>query len=412
MTPVPGLSPEEGGDGVHVAIVTNAYAPRIGGITAYLGDLAQGLMAERIPTRVFSMPEVFNRVDEPQLGRRGWRRTVHLVFVGFFVLKTLLLLLSVRLRSEHTIVHSHSASYCLLICLFAKAMGCVGLHTFHSPLTGDSLILRRLVPKADACVFVSSSLRDLYAERGITSPRPRIIPGAVNLTVFRPPTAAERQVSRESLSDLLPGVAEGRPVILFVGRIVFDKGVDVLLASCDELFAREDKPTVVIVGPPETSPEGESFFRECTSRIRSSGWHGRIALMGPVMPQRLRQLYWASDIFVCPSRWQEPSPIVVIEALACGLPVVASRVGGLPERIDDGVNGILVTPGDPRDLARGILSILNNRERARVYSSAARGSVVSSYGSELMIDRHLALYRELIADRRHAVGKPPAHLMD
>src|SRR5207245_10377447 len=133
-------------------------------------------------------------------------------------------------------------------------------------------------------------LRDRCPERGLTRPSPRIIPGAVNLSLFRPPTAAERQASRQSLSDLLPGVEKGKPVILFVGRIVLEKGVDVLLASCEELFAREDGPTVVIVGPQETSPAGKSFFSECTSRIRNRGWDGRIALLAAVVPHRFQQL--------------------------------------------------------------------------------------------------------------------------
>jgi glycosyltransferase involved in cell wall biosynthesis len=337
-----------------------------------------------------------NRLDEAAIGHRSWWRTIHLVFVAYFILSTLLRLRGLRHPNEQLVVHSHSASYCLLVAIVAKFMGAaVGIHTFHSPLMRNSLPLRLLTPKADACVFVSFALKTLYADRGITNRDSRIIPGAVDLTRFRPPTPDERHSARVMLARYLPGASDGRPVVLFVGRVVSDKGVDVLLAACDHLFDVADGMSVVIVGPPETSFEGDQFLQECLGYIRARGWEDRVAITGAVAAEQLLQMYWAADLVVCPSRWPEPSPLVVVEALACGLPVVASRIGGLPERIDDGVNGALVAPGNPRELAHAVLSILGPECRGRNYSSAARRSAEAVYGSELLVERHLALYRDL-----------------
>jgi glycosyltransferase involved in cell wall biosynthesis len=385
---------------IRVVVVTNAYFPRIGGITGYLAELVRGLEGHQIPTHVFAMPEPMDRLDEATMGRRGWWRTIHLVFVACFVLTTLLRILSLRHRDECMIVHSHSASYCLFVAVVAKLMGAVGVHTFHSPLMRNSSVLRFLVPKATGCVFVSVALKNLYADRGIAIAESWIIPGAIDLTRFRPPSSGERQAARAALARFLPGVSDRWPVVLFVGRIVSDKGVDVLLAACDDLIGNTDGLGVVIAGPHETSSEGELFLQQCLARIHARRWEGRVVMTGPVAAEQLLQLYWAADILVCPSRWPEPSPLVVAEALACGLPVVASRVGGLPERIDDGVNGALVTPGDPQELARGILLILGEQERRRNHVSAARRSAEVGYGAELMVERHLSLYRELLERSR------------
>jgi glycosyltransferase involved in cell wall biosynthesis len=109
----------------------------------------------------------------------------------------------------------------------------------------------------------------------------------------------------------------------------------------------------------------------------------------------VRSLLWAADVLAMPSR-QEAMPMAALEALACGVPVVGSRVGGIPEIVRDGENGILVPAEDAGALARALDGLLSDPARRNTLSDAA-GRLIAPYGLDVFAERLEARYRDLVA---------------
>ena len=110
--------------------------------------------------------------------------------------------------------------------------------------------------------------------------------------------------------------------------------------------------------------------------------------------QDIPEVMSAMDLFVLPSL-REPFGIVLLEAQACGKPVVATSVGGISEVMKDGYTGILVEPGDSEELAGAILSLLSNREKMRIMGSAGRKMVMDCYNKSSMVKKTEDLYRTI-----------------
>ena len=102
-----------------------------------------------------------------------------------------------------------------------------------------------------------------------------------------------------------------------------------------------------------------------------------------------------ADIFVLPSL-QEGLPNSLLEAMACGLPVVATRIGGVVDIVKDGENGILVEPGDPKGMAEGIVRLFKDQEFARKIARNAFQTIKNSYSIDSIVPRYIELYRQLL----------------
>lgn len=111
----------------------------------------------------------------------------------------------------------------------------------------------------------------------------------------------------------------------------------------------------------------------------------------------LRLAYSAADVFVCPSR-EESFSLTTLESLACGTPVAAFSVGGIPDMVEHGVNGCLAAPHDPEELARGIAYILEDDERRARMGEAARKVVEERYAAPVVARQYRALYEEVLAE--------------
>jgi glycosyltransferase involved in cell wall biosynthesis len=117
--------------------------------------------------------------------------------------------------------------------------------------------------------------------------------------------------------------------------------------------------------------------------------------LGVVAPEEMAEWLRAADLYVHPSR-ADTFPSGVLEALACGTPVVASRVGGIPEQVTD-ETGVLVDPGDPAALAAAIESLLAHPERRARMSRAAAADAQARFGQERQLDAYLSLYADFAA---------------
>jgi glycosyltransferase involved in cell wall biosynthesis len=175
-----------------------------------------------------------------------------------------------------------------------------------------------------------------------------------------------------------PANGDDRPVIGFVGRIEPRKGVLDLIAAAPAIRAGSPGAEVVIVGddPWDAFPDYLAQVRAASDVVHVP-WHDNA-------PGLMRHF----DVLVAPSH-QEPFGTVISEAMAVGTPVVATRVGGLAEVVDDGVTGLLVEPGEPEALAAAVLEVLGHRD---AMSTAARAAA-QRFGADAYADRVEALIR-------------------
>jgi D-inositol-3-phosphate glycosyltransferase len=220
---------------------------------------------------------------------------------------------------------------------------------------------RRIVATADAVVAASGHELEQIARLYDGDPaRVAVIPCGVNLDLFRP---RDRVAARSTLG------LGGGPVVLFVGRLEPLKGADLLIETLPHL----DDPdtTLVIVGGDEQSA---AYRRELRRTAREAGVAARVRFVGAVPQEQLPLYYSAADVCVIPS-FYESFGLVALEAMACGTPVVASRVGGLPGTVHDGENGYLVPWRCAEAFADRIGAVLADTELRRRMSTAALATV-------------------------------------
>jgi len=209
------------------------------------------------------------------------------------------------------------------------------------------------------------------------------VPCGVNLDMFRP-------IAKEEARRQL-GLRDDDRILLFVGRIEPLKGVDILLGAAARL---EEEPDcfVLVVGGDSTARQGEvAHLRDLASAL---GIAERVTFLGAVDHERLPLFYSAADVCVVPS-FYESFGLVALEAMACGTPVVASRVGGLTGTVRDGETGYLIPWRCPEPFAEKIELLLDNEELRRAFGLTAR-EYVERFRWGNVAEATLALYQELI----------------
>lgn len=246
---------------------------------------------------------------------------------------------------------------------------------------GWHLLLERLTePMTAGVVCVSAGVaRHLRRRIGWPARKIVVIPNGIDAARFEAVAPTPR-------SEI--GVDDGAPLALFVGRIARQKGVDVLIEAARIVARSRPDWRLALVGEGPSRAEIEGPTRDdplLAGRIRWLGFRDDV-------PALLR----AADLFVLPSRW-EGMPNAVLEAMAAGTPVVATRVEGTEELIADGRTGRLVPPGDPGALADAILGALSDRAGAARWAEAARAVVLRDHGIDAVVARYEALWRRLLA---------------
>ncbi|MCW2575611.1 MAG: UDP-Glycosyltransferase/glycogen phosphorylase [Modestobacter sp.] len=220
--------------------------------------------------------------------------------------------------------------------------------------------------------------------------RTLVIPPGVDLQRFRP---GDRQQARQRI-----GVAQDAVVLLFVGRIQPLKAPDMLLHAAARMLA--DDPTlrpklqVLVVGAPSGS--GLTEPQRLQELAVALGVTDVVRFLPPQPPERLADHYRAADVAVVPSH-NESFGLVALEAQACGTPVVAAAVGGLPTAVADGVSGLLVPGRDPDDYAAAIRRVLARRQL--LAAGARRHAAAFSWDrtTDSLVDAYAAAMAEMRA---------------
>jgi alpha-maltose-1-phosphate synthase len=240
---------------------------------------------------------------------------------------------------------------------------------------------RLAVEQAERVIAVSAQMRtDILAHFTVSPERVVVIHNGVDANSFH------RTDRRDALARL--GVTP--PYVLFVGRISEQKGIFHLLEASRRLPAGVQ--LVLCAAAPDT-PELERRLAADVAGRPGVRW-----INAMVPREDVVQLYSHAACFVCPSVY-EPFGIINLEAMACGTPVVASAVGGIPEVVVDGETGLLVRPGDPEALADALARLLADPGRGAAMGRAGRRRVEELFAWERIAERTLATYED--ARRAH-----------
>ena len=290
------------------------------------------------------------------------------------------------------IVHTHTAKAGFIGRLAARLAGVpVVVHTYHghvlygyySPLR--SWLLRRmewgLARVSDRLIAVSEQVKNDLVRYGVApAAKIAVVPLGFELTPF---LTSER--FKGAFKEEL-GLDSSTKLVGIVGRIFPIKNHRLFLDTAARLARKDEHVHFVVVGDGILRPEMERYARELGlgSRVHFTGWR-----------RDLPRIYASLDVLVISSD-NEGTPVSAIEAMASEVPVVATRVGGLPDLIIDGVTGYLVPPRDPDALAAAVARILQDSQTAARLGTAAREHVRERYVLERLIADVDQLYQELL----------------
>ncbi len=271
----------------------------------------------------------------------------------------------------------------------------------------SSWMEKTAIHDADAIIAVSNGTKeDVLRAYDVDPARVHVIYNGIDL--------AEYQKTADTTALGTFGVDPAVPYVLFVGRITRQKGVTHLVEAIR--YLPPGTQVVLCAGAPDT-PEIAAEMRAKVDEARA--FNPRVVWIEKMVskPEAI-QLYSNAQVFCCPSVY-EPFGIINLEAMACRAPVVASATGGIKEVVVDGETGYLVPfeqdpvtsfPKDPerfaRDLAAKLSDLLADPAKCRRFGDAGRRRVEAKFAWDAIADQTIALYRELIEQKKRIAGKP------
>jgi glycosyltransferase involved in cell wall biosynthesis len=282
------------------------------------------------------------------------------------------------------LVHTHGYRADLLAGAAAGDLRLPRVSTFHG-FTGGGWKNRlyeylqiRAARRCDAVIAVSAPIQGRLVRSGVLPARVHLVPNAL----ARREALLDRAAARAEL-----GLAPEATVIGWIGRLSLEKGPDVLLRAVPDLGDPGWQVSMIGEGPLRSLLRQTSDQLGIAERVR---WHG-------LVPDAAR-CYAAFDCVVLSSR-TEGTPIVLLEAMAGGIPVVATRVGGVPDVMRED-EGFLVPPEAPAALAAAVRSVLTDRGAAASRAARAAARIARDYAPGPWLDRHAELYRSILATGR------------
>ena len=256
---------------------------------------------------------------------------------------------------------------------------------FNFAGTGNSkTFLRWVLQGCDHVATVSRDLSEKIVRDFAIAQKVTVVPNGVDLECFRP---RDKSGTRRIL-----GLSDQVPVILYAGRITESKGVGYLAAAMPAVVKECEDVVFVLLGEGNLRLKISKFGEEM-------GIRQHILFAGYRPHDELPMWLNAADLLVLPSL-SEGRPNIILEAMACGIPIVATRVGGIPELIRDGENGILVPPNDVEALTKAILAVLKMDDRRETFGKRARETLESlKVDWESSAEKMAGVYEKVLARR-------------
>jgi glycosyltransferase involved in cell wall biosynthesis len=298
-----------------------------------------------------------------------------------------------RKRRCYDVVHFHGASLPLfsqilllkfldkkIIAKVAAANIGTEAGSFRGRFFGIGNLLTRLLRLADAFIATTIEIENGLLNDGFSNKKIMRIPNFIDFKVFSPASIRKKIELRKELDF------SGYRIVLFSGKFIVRKGVKVLLEAWREVIRKFPDAHLILLG------DGP-IFGEMIRKAVDLGIDSSVYFRGHM--QRVTDFLQAADIFVLPSL-QEGMPNSLLEAMACGLAPVATRIGGVTDIIIDNENGVLVEPDDSYSLAQGILKLLVEKELVRRIALNAHQTIRDFYSIEDISKSYRVLYQNLL----------------
>lgn len=247
---------------------------------------------------------------------------------------------------------------------------------------------RMLLKRFDKVIVVSEVVADILRRSGVAPERISTIPNGVDVERFRDAAPTLR-------NEIAPGADA---IVGFIGRLVPEKGGDLLLRSAQQVLAVHQKTHFVLIGEGPSRTEWEALAAQL-------GISQQVTFVGS--RSDMPEVYASLDVLALPSLI-EAQPMCLLEAMAAGKPVIATRVGAVPKMVKTGETGLLLEPGDVAGLSSGIIRILRDKELARRLGENAQAHVSQCFSAEAMANSYVAQYQGLMDSRRNGSRKEAA----
>jgi phosphatidyl-myo-inositol dimannoside synthase len=375
---------------MNLLVITWNYPPRRGGIENLIANLCVGLRKKHLVLVVTSHAPAVNSVE-----RDIYRAPLPgLVFFALYALwrGAFLLVRNPGVR----VVFGGSALAAPLVLMLARMFGrraIIQTHGLDIIYYGNFIyqqVCVRWLKFCDRIVANSSYTAALAESKGVARDRLSIIPPGVQPERFNVPTDVVATKRHWNL--------DGKKIILFVGRLAKRKGVQEFIEnSLLEIVQKVPQAMFLIVGdnPTESLTHRDDIVGEVRALVSRLGLDKHVRLLGALSDQDLIKAYQACDLVVLPALDLDDDVegfgIVALEAAAAGKPVVATRVGGIPDAAEDGKSGILIAPRDYRGFSRIVAELLHDSESRLRLGQYGRCRVAQ----EFSWSRIAGLYEEL-----------------
>ncbi len=380
-----------------LCIVTHTFLPHVGGIEKVVYEQSKRLMKKNYEPSV-----VTSRIGTPKHYvldgiqvecysslNTGFSLGIPYPIPTFGSFKTFL-----RAVKSAEIIHAHGHPYLtsLIAGELAKRYGKPFVLTQHNTFieynnlfenvekVNDLAVGKETLKKADKIVAVSSASRDYVLSLGAKPSKITVLHNGVDLERFRPMLGKQVEMRRKL------GIPKDAVVFLTVRRLVYKNGIDTLIDTANIAAKKNPKVVFLAVGK---GPDMASVQQ----RVKQLGLENNFRLTGFVSDEDLPLYYNAADFFALPSKSGEGLPLVALEAMACGLPVVATNVGGIGEVLTEKF-GKLVPPNEPELFAKAVLELAEGDWTKRRFE--LRAVMEEKFSWDRNVESLMRIYEELI----------------
>jgi len=381
-----------------LCIVTHTFLPHVGGIERVVYEQCKRLMQKQFELMVLTHRNytdknyVFDgiRVRCYDSVNIGFKLGIPYVIPQITSYKTFLE--SVK-SSDLIHVHGHPYLSSLIAAKLAKKYSKPLVLTQHNTFIeyedslwdhvewlNDYTIGKQVLKEADKIVVVSNATGNYVLSLGADPEKIRVLHNGVDVNRFRPLNGIKDEMRKKL------GISKESSVALTVRRLVYKNGIDTLIESAKKAIKQNPRLVFLVVGK---GPD----FEKVKEKIEQLGIEKNFRLTGFISDEDLPFYYNAADFFVLPSKSGEGLPLVALEAMACGVPVIATNVGGISEVMIEG-SGKLVPPNSPDSLAEAILEF-SHRELSALRKDL-RAMIEQKYSWDMNVEKLVEIYEELI----------------
>ncbi len=248
-----------------------------------------------------------------------------------------------------------------------------------------------LYKKYDSIIAVSDEVANaIHKWQLVDHEKIHTVYNGVEINLFSP-DQSERERIRRTLA-----ISDEEKVLLFFSFVTKQKGLHLLIKSLPGILKENNYVKLLVAG------DG-NYLTEAKQLVGQLGLDSYVVFTGYIPHEEAPNYINASDVFVLPTIRQEGMPFSLLESMSCGKPIIASRTGGIPSVIDDGINGLLIPPGNVSKLTEKVIFLLNNKDFADKLAINARKKAIQSFSHEKMMEETVKVF-ELAITRKKEQG--------